>query len=1106
MSFLPTTAADMRQPSFSLDPDNTNNKHDNVPVLESNPNHYLTTGLHMAPPPPFRFPLHDQRRDRLASGMGLQPNIYPSAAQEDHGTASFATTDGGKDSVHCIQVSGMRRPPTLFIPALFAELNLPPPVAAWSAFPPGGRGDGVQDQTIWFVYREAIVARTVHSTLSNSPYLEVNGDILPALPSYPGAVLRPLQLAFPELASHAAARYSGRPPASGALRINPPPPFTLYAQPNIYQASSQEDVAATGLVGRDSGLPTPESSPVVASFPRTAQTLVRPQLTVDVRNSGKATETSEPLTPPESASFGEAGFSYVMQQQQAHSAVNQRSERIDESERNAVDEMDQKMRNLLGSFLVDDEEEEEVGGQYTDFHHGITGVDGTIPSTNTMTAGGRDRSASLARTVSSTSSFATAEFGPFINAFPSPPSSLPMTRQGSTFPLSFRASLDSNGGMDEGDPNSGGASAAPTILPLAPSPGFPFEARPPPSPPYSPEKASFPPMGPPPAAVSGMSTPMPNLPFQPRRAPPPPPLQLRLPPFGQQQPNTSSTLLPSPTFDIGSSPTPSPSTYHQGPLLTPDGKALAREYGPWIPFVELSATPLINSVAIGWPDRFPRPTQSQIRPYGDGASVGFAPIMNTGNIGPIQAQAGDWHCGVCGYTNWRRRKICQSCYPYAEGNYSTNNTATMEKISMIARMIAATAKATAVISAATANANAASSGGGIPFPSIEGGPASQATSHPAQYRAPLSASQVQLQMPSTPSYLRTPAPLGAARERIVSLPNRFEAPASSIGRVGGASQFDHPTGQISRVPTAPDIRGYPSMVNLRAGGADGAGSFGNTSSASSRFSRFREFVPLQQRQQLQQQPLHRDLADQSVIPSRSNNASMFSLNSMSSSSSLGGLRGATGTRFNSGLDQYKRENDEHEVPVIFSAPLARMSTTSFRSVLPHRSEPFSSSSGLASIRAESYDCPSSPVRRDFAANISLRDPPHRSRTPSHNEASSFSYSAPLTSPTQSIGGSVSSNSTAPFSASSFTSSFGSNSCSSMMSGPRSRRDAYGYSPVSSVHTSPASARSFENLAVKGTFANTDIPSTTTGGRFGAIGERVTSLRFSKSSGVLRDGL
>lgn len=37
--------------------------------------------------------------------------------------------------------------------------------------------------------------------------------------------------------------------------------------------------------------------------------------------------------------------------------------------------------------------------------------------------------------------------------------------------------------------------------------------------------------------------------------------------------------------------------------------------------------------------------------------------MNTGNKGPIEHQPGDWVCHKCGYLNWRRRKVCQTCFP-----------------------------------------------------------------------------------------------------------------------------------------------------------------------------------------------------------------------------------------------------------------------------------------------------------------------------------------------------------------------------------------------------------------------------------------------------------
>lgn len=44
------------------------------------------------------------------------------------------------------------------------------------------------------------------------------------------------------------------------------------------------------------------------------------------------------------------------------------------------------------------------------------------------------------------------------------------------------------------------------------------------------------------------------------------------------------------------------------------------------------------------------------------------PIINTGNLGPMCVQPGDWVCTVCSFVNWRRRKVCMRCFPFAEGN------------------------------------------------------------------------------------------------------------------------------------------------------------------------------------------------------------------------------------------------------------------------------------------------------------------------------------------------------------------------------------------------------------------------------------------------------
>ncbi|KAK0476055.1 hypothetical protein IW261DRAFT_1491724 [Armillaria novae-zelandiae] len=90
-----------------------------------------------------------------------------------------------------------------------------------------------------------------------------------------------------------------------------------------------------------------------------------------------------------------------------------------------------------------------------------------------------------------------------------------------------------------------------------------------------------------------------------------------------------------------------------------------------------------------WPDNEPFPEQGQIRPSG---LVGVPPpILNTGNRGPISHQPGDWICQKCNYLNWRRRKVCQTCLPYAEGNGDSISAAVQaERIALLTSVLAQT--------------------------------------------------------------------------------------------------------------------------------------------------------------------------------------------------------------------------------------------------------------------------------------------------------------------------------------------------------------------------------------------------------------------------------
>lgn len=51
---------------------------------------------------------------------------------------------------------------------------------------------------------------------------------------------------------------------------------------------------------------------------------------------------------------------------------------------------------------------------------------------------------------------------------------------------------------------------------------------------------------------------------------------------------------------------------------------------------------------------------------GNGTIQNNPPIVNTGNNGPMCVQPGDWVCSKCSFVNWRRRRVCMRCFPYAD--------------------------------------------------------------------------------------------------------------------------------------------------------------------------------------------------------------------------------------------------------------------------------------------------------------------------------------------------------------------------------------------------------------------------------------------------------
>lgn len=151
----------------------------------------------------------------------------------------------------------------------------------------------------------------------------------------------------------------------------------------------------------------------------------------------------------------------------------------------------------------------------------------------------------------------------------------------------------------------------------------------------------------------------------------------------------TSPLYPSAGHNVRHAPPPiqpsimsakPPSPAH--PLLTPSGRSFA--VGGKVQNV--SSDPLSPCVMY-WPDNESFPEQGQIRP--SSLMVVPPPILNTGNRGPIEHQPGDWICQKCNYLNWRRRKVCQTCFPYAEGNGDSISAAVQaERINLLTSLLA----------------------------------------------------------------------------------------------------------------------------------------------------------------------------------------------------------------------------------------------------------------------------------------------------------------------------------------------------------------------------------------------------------------------------------
>ncbi|KAI0742764.1 hypothetical protein C8Q80DRAFT_930929 [Daedaleopsis nitida] len=145
-----------------------------------------------------------------------------------------------------------------------------------------------------------------------------------------------------------------------------------------------------------------------------------------------------------------------------------------------------------------------------------------------------------------------------------------------------------------------------------------------------------------------------------------------------------SVRLPPPAHALAAAQAQMPSRAPppQYPPLTPSGRTVS--VGGRVR--NISRDPLAPCVMY-WPDNEPLPEPCQIRPM-DSALLTYPPIINTGNKGAAEKQPGDWLCGKCNYHNWRRRKVCQTCYPYAEGNGdSISANVQAERIALLANVL-----------------------------------------------------------------------------------------------------------------------------------------------------------------------------------------------------------------------------------------------------------------------------------------------------------------------------------------------------------------------------------------------------------------------------------
>ncbi|MBW0515518.1 hypothetical protein O181_055233 [Austropuccinia psidii MF-1] len=181
--------------------------------------------------------------------------------------------------------------------------------------------------------------------------------------------------------------------------------------------------------------------------------------------------------------------------------------------------------------------------------------------------------------------------------------------------------------------------------------------------------------------------------------------------------------------------------------------------------------PVIVPVVSGLPGTVGAPLPGQVQPEEVRKSVKTQPpVVNTGNSGAMIPQPGDWMC-MCGFVNWRRRKVCMRCFPFADGNDS------------VGAMMAINAQRAALLAAGVTVPNDYTAPT-LPTPNQVGGSFQSSLSPKVEDNNPTGANQATLNRIFAPP--QTPSSYGRSLEQI---PSRAISQPQQIT----TNPFDKPT-------------------------------------------------------------------------------------------------------------------------------------------------------------------------------------------------------------------------------------------------------------------------------------------------------------------------